>query len=498
MGMPIHGQFLTMPYRACLPDRPQWGNLPAGGYDHEPAALLECRMSKEMRLLSTSAILGYGFPEASLRAGLDRDPHVIGVDGGSVDPGPHYLGAGKPFCSPMAIRRDLRLMLNAAVRRDIPLVIGTCGGAGGAPHLGLVADMAREIARQDSLHFRMALIHAEQDKASVRRRLAAGRVKPLAHQPVLTDETIDRATRIVGMMGPEPFIAALDAGAQVVLAGRASDPAPWAAAAIRAQLPPAPAWYAGKMLECGATPSIPKGHDCLFVTVRDDHVECEPMNPARRCTPLSIANHSLHENSSPIHHIEPGGMLDTAECRFEAVSDRAVRISGMRWTPASQYTVKLEGVELAGYRSICVCSTRDPLLIGRIDDFIASVRQEVAVKAASFGASADSYQLGIRIYGRDGVMAAREPMRDAIPHELGFVLEVVSQQSQDMASAVLAMARTNMLHTDFPGRLCREGNMAFPFSPSDIEVGSVYRFSIYHVAELDDPLEPFPIQYETV
>jgi hypothetical protein len=89
------------------------------------------RMNKEIRLLSTSAILGYGFPEASLRAGMDRQPHVIGVDGGSVDPGPHYLGSGKPFCSPIAIRRDLRLMLHAAIAADIPLVIGTCGGAGG-------------------------------------------------------------------------------------------------------------------------------------------------------------------------------------------------------------------------------------------------------------------------------------------------------------------------------------------------------------------------------
>jgi hypothetical protein len=170
----------------------------------------------------------------------------------------------------------------------------------------------------------------------------------------------------------------------------------------------------------------------------------------------------------------------------------------MRWTPAAQYTVKLEGVELAGYRSICVCGTRDPLLIGRIDDFIASVRQEVAIKAAAFGVPPDSYRFGIRVYGRDGVMAAREPVHDPTPHELGFVLEVVSQHSQEMASAVLGMARTNMLHTDFPGRLCREGNMAFPFSPSDIEVGPVYRFSIYHVAELDDPLEPFPIQYESL
>jgi hypothetical protein len=455
-------------------------------------------MSREIRLLSTTAILGYGFPEASLQAGMDRRPDVIGVDGGSVDPGPHYLGSGKPFCSPIAIRRDLRLMLNAAVRAGIPVVIGTCGGAGGAPHLALVAGMAREIAAEDGLHFKLALIQAEQDKGSIRRRVADGRVRALAGLPALSDAVIDRSERIVAMMGPEPFQQALDAGAQVVLAGRASDPASWVAAATRAGLPPAPAWYAGKMLECGATPSIPKGHDCLFVTVRGDHVECEPTNPARRCTPLSIANHSLHENSSPIHHVEPGGMLDTSDCRFEAVSDRAVRIAGMRWEPASQYTVKLEGVELAGYRSVCICGTRDPLLIGRLDDFIASVRSEVAMKAAAFGAAADSYQLGIRIYGRDGVMGAREPVSGAEPHELGFVLEVVSRHSQEMASAVLGMARTNMLHTDFPGRLCREGNMAFPFSPSDIEVGPVYRFSVYHVAELDDPAEPFPVQYEAL
>lgn len=453
-------------------------------------------MTKEIRLLSTSAILGYGFPEASLQAGLDRRPHVIGVDGGSVDPGPHYLGSGKPFCSPVAIRRDLRLMLNAAVRHKIPLLIGTTGGAGGAPHLDLVATMAREIAMEDRLHFKLGLVQAEQDKQSVKRRVASGRIKSLANLPALTNAVIDRSQRIVGMMGPEPFMEALDAGAQVVLAGRASDPAPWAAVSILAGLPPANAWYAGKMLECGATPSIPKGHDCLFVTVRDDHVECEPTNPARRCTPLSIANHSLHENGSPIYHVEPGGLLDTSDCRFDAVNDRAVRISGMRWNPAQQYTIKLEGVELAGYRSICVCGTRDPALISRLDDFIASVRAEVAVKAANFGATPDSYQLGIRIYGRDGVMGAREPVAHATPHELGFVLEAVSQQSQEMASAVLSMARTNMLHTDFPGRLCREGNMAFPFSPSDIEVGPVYRFSVFHVAELDNPTEPFPIHYE--
>ena len=452
---------------------------------------------QEIRLLSTSAILGYGFPEASLKAGMARSPHMIGVDGGSVDPGPYYLGAGKPFCSIMAIRRDLRLMLRAAIGAGVPMVIGTCGGSGGAPHLALTADLVREISREEGLHFRMALIEAEPSREDLIARAAAGRIHPLGGLPDLTEATLRGAARIVAMMGPEPFIEALDNGAQVILAGRASDPAPWAAACIRAGLSPAPGWYAGKMLECGATPSIPKGHDCLLVSVRDDHVDCEPMNPIRRCTPLSIANHSLHENSSPIHHVEPGGMLDTSDCRFDALSDRAVRISGMRWTPAAQYTVKLEGVALAGYRALCICGTRDPMLIGRIGTFIAEVRDIVRDKAAAFGADPSRYTLTIRRYGQDGVMGAREPLRDVTPHELGIVIEVVAD-TQEIAMAVLGIARTNMLHTDFPGRLCREGNMAFPFSPSDIDAGEVYRFCVHHVAEVDDPRAFFPITYEAV
>ena len=124
---------------------------------------------KEFRLLSTSGILGYGFPEASLNAGLERQPDAIGVDGGSVDPGPHYLGSGKPFCSTMAIRRDLQLMLRAALAQRIPMLIGTCGGAGGEPHLQLVVSLVREIAREEGLRFPMAIIHAEQNKADVAR-----------------------------------------------------------------------------------------------------------------------------------------------------------------------------------------------------------------------------------------------------------------------------------------------------------------------------------------
>ena len=65
--------------------------------------------------LSPTAILGYGFPVASFEErGLRREPHVIAVDGGSTDPGPYYLGAGKSFTQRQAVKRDLELLIKAA------------------------------------------------------------------------------------------------------------------------------------------------------------------------------------------------------------------------------------------------------------------------------------------------------------------------------------------------------------------------------------------------
>ncbi|MDA1090663.1 MAG: acyclic terpene utilization AtuA family protein [Proteobacteria bacterium] len=428
---------------------------------------------------------------------MSRSPQMIGVDGGSTDPGPHYLGSGKCLNSRMAMKRDIQLMLRAARSANIPLVIGSCGGAGGEPHLQVVADIVREIAREDNLKFKLALIHSEQDKGWVKKQMRDGKVRALRNVPKLDDATVDRAERIVGMMGPEPFYRALDEGAQVILAGRSSDPAPWAACATRAQLPPAPAWYAGKMLECGATASWPKGHDCLLVDVLEDGIILEPTNPIRKCTPMSVANHSLHENASPVIHQEPGGVLDTTHCTFEAVSDRAVKVSGMEWRPDDVYTVKLEGAELIGYRAITICGTRDPGLIGQFDSFLDSVRENISYKAAAFGVKEDDYTLTFRVFGKNAVMNSREPVVNTQSHELGILVEVLAAD-QETANAVLAISRTNILHVDFPNRMCKEGNMAFPFSPSDIACGPAYRFSVFHVVEPGDALSRFPIDYENI
>jgi len=352
------------------------------------------------------------------------------------------------------------------------------------------------VAGAEGLKFRLALIHSDQQQGNVKSWLKEGRISALRNVPPLTQETVQRSSRIVGMMGAEPFMKALGEGAQVVLAARASDAASWAGCAMSLGLPPAPSWYAGKMLECGVASATPKGHDCLLATVRPDHLEVEPTNPARRCTPHSVATHGLHENASPTLHEEPGGLLDATDCTFTAISDRAVRISGMQWR-TRDYDVKLEGAEFIGYRAITICGTRDPILISQIDSYLQTVKDDVMSRASGFGVSPETYHLVFHVYGKDGVMGAGEPIKQITSHELGIVVEVVSPSEED-SKAVLAIARVVIPKVDFPGRLCKSGNMAFPFSPSDISVGPTYRFSIFHVVKPDSPYSMFPIEYEEV
>ncbi len=81
----------------------------------------------------------------------------------------------------------------------------------------------------------------------------------------------------------------------------------------------------------------------------------------------------------------------------------------MTWTPAPTYTVKLEGVERVGYRAITICGTRDPVLIARSTAILATHRDKVAAKAASFGVPAIGLHDGWCGPTARGVMAAWEP-----------------------------------------------------------------------------------------
>lgn len=453
----------------------------------------------EVRALAATGVLGSGFLERSLETALSWDPHFIGSDAGSTDSGPASLGTGRCSFSKAAVKRDLRLALLAARRKRIPLLIGSAGTAGADPNLAWLVEIAREIAREEGLHFTMAVIHAEQDKAYLKRRLGEGRIKPLKPAPQFDEAVIDRSEHIVGMMGAEPYMRALEQGAEVVIAGRSSDTSIFAAIPMQLGFPPGLIWHAAKILECGAAAAVERKHpDCMFARIRRDHFILEPPNPEYACSPLSVAAHTLYENSSPFELCEPSGMLDTRQATYVAESERAVRVAGSRFVPASTYTVKLEGAERAGYQTIALGGMRDPVLIGQIDEWVARLKEKVRERAADmFGEQIANggYLFNVRIYGKNGVMGKAEPLKDALSHELLLVLEGTAP-TQEMATAIIASARHIGLHLPVPQWRGLISALAFPYTPAHIERGAVWRFNVNHVVEPDDPYEMFPLEVE--
>lgn len=445
-------------------------------------------------------MLGTGFPEASLRAGLARRPAFLGVDAGSTDQGPQALGTGEPLLSREAIRRDLSLLLPAALEHGIPLLVGSAGTSGSDDALDGLWGVLREVAREQDLHPRVALIRAEQEAEHLAGELRAGRIHPLGAAPPLEEAALRRARRIVAMMGPEPFQAALDRGADVVLAGRSTDAAIFAAPLLRAGAAPGPAWHAGKIVECGAAASTARtAPDGMLGLVDDEGFSVEPLDPAMRCSPLSVAAHALYETPDPTRLIEPPGALVTSDCRYEQAEDgRSVRVTGSAFEPAQRYTVKLEGAELAGYQTIVPAAVRDPLLLRQLDAWTDTLLEKIRERARSFLGSAlepGSWSASVRVYGRDGALGALEPERRLQGHEAMLLFEFTAPE-QEQATAIAKSAGLLAMHHPIEGWEGFVNAVAFPYAPYEIERGAVWRFSLNHVWELADPLAPFPIAVE--
>jgi hypothetical protein len=441
-------------------------------------------------------MLGYGFPAGSLEAALTQDIAVFAMDAGSTDPGPYYLGSGRPFTSRTMVKRDLDLLLPAARARKLPLIIGSAGGAGAGPHVAWTLEIIREVARAHDLHFRLAVILADQDRQVIKSKIARGEVADFEAGYPIDGPDVDACTHIVAQMGVEPLIAALEAGADVVVAGRAFDAALMAALPIMKGYDRGLAFHMGKILECGSFVAIPRASDGAIAHLAHDHFLVEPADPGKRCTVDLVAAHTLYEKSDPYRLHFPGGVLDLTQARFERHDDRTVRVSGSRFVPGTDYWVKLEGAAHLGYRSVCIAGARDPILIDRIDEVIDRVKRKVALDLAG-SIPADAYRIAIRLYGRDGVMGALEPHPVAHPQELGIVIEVVAP-TQDAADTVCALVRSATLHMGYEGRVATGGNLAFPYSPAEFPGPEAYEFRLYHLMRVDDPCEMFRTSWHDV
>lgn len=448
---------------------------------------------KQLRVLSPTAILGYGFPMDSFEEGMKRKPHVIAVDAGSTDPGPYYLGAGKSFTDRNSVKRDLEIMIPAAIEAGIPVIVGTAGGSGGRSHVGLTLDIIREIANERKLSFKLAVIQSEFEKDLVKDNIRKGNVTPIHPAAELTEADVDDSVRIVAQMGEEPFIEALENGAQVILAGRSYDPSVFASLAVKEGFDKGLAIHMGKILECAAIAALPgSGSDSMFGYLNEDNFVLEPLSDKRKCTTLSIAAHTLYEKTNPYILPGPGGAINLHNAKFEQVDDHKVRVSGSRFVPTDEYFVKLEGVRKVGYRTISCAGVADPIMISKIDEITQSVKERVEDNFASYGFK--DFFLDFKIYGKNGVMGMFED-RGATPgNELMIIIEAVAD-TQEQADTICGFARSTMLHFGYEGRIATAGNLAFPFSPSDAKMGEVYEFNVYHLMKVDDPKALFPIEY---
>lgn len=441
-------------------------------------------MARTFKILSPTAILGYGFPEESFRKAMEESPDLIAVDAGSSDPGPHYLGAGKPFTDRAGVKRDLRYMLVAGVKNGIPVVIGTAGGSGAAPHLEWCRQIILDIAQEEKLSFAMALIPSDVDKAIVHQALDDGKITALDFVPPLTHAAIEQSTYIVAQMGVEPFQRALEAGAQVVLGGRAYDPACFAALPIMRGFDEGLALHCGKILECAAIAATPgSGSDCAMGILDDSGFTLKTFNPKRKFTETSAAAHTLYEKSDPYFLPGPGGVLNLKGCSFKAINEGEVYVSGSRHQK-TPYTLKLEGARRVGFRCLTIAGTRDPIMITGIDSILEEVTASVK---RNLSLNDDSIRITFHLYGKNGVMGSHEPLKTA-GHELGILLDVVAP-TQETADSVCSLVRSTLLHYGYENRIATAGNLAFPFSPSDIPGGPVYEFSIYHVIAASDALK---------
>ena len=443
-------------------------------------------------ILVPAGMLGAGFDPATVVRGLALGADVIAVDGGSTDSGPYYLGTGQAKTAADAVRSDLRILLAAACDAGIPLIVGSCGTGGTDAGVRWVAGIVDDISAEDGLRLNVARIYSEQRAEDLLPRLRAGRIHPLAPLGPLDAATLQRCTHIVGMLGHEPIEQALRAGADVVLAGRATDTAVSAAFPLMRGMPPGPTWHAAKIVECGGQCTTDPRTGGVFARIDSAGFTIEPLDPDTACTPTSIAAHMLYETANPFTMREPAGTIEVAGARYTAVDDRTVRVEGSRFERAAQYTIKLEGAAVTGYETVSFVGIRDPRILASLEDWAGYLEKVLTERVAVvLGLDPSAWQADLRLYGYNAILGDLEPAPTP-PREVGVML-LVSAADQQTATAISKIANPLLLHLPLPG-MTYLPSFAFATSPAHIDRGAAYEFVLNHVVDVDTPTELFRLE----
>lgn len=434
-----------------------------------------------MKIVALNGLLGYGYSEKALEIAFSEKVDFLGVDAGSTDPGPYYLGSGKSFTDRSAVKRDLSLALQKALAHKAPFIIGTAGGAGSKVHVEWLKEILLEISKEKGLKYKLAVIYSDVTKEYMLEKLDSGKVKNMSEFFTIDKNAINESTTIVSQIGVAPIIEALKTGADVILCGRACDTAIYAAPCLLKGYDHGLSFHMAKIMECGSMCSEPvAAADVMQGYMYDDYFELRPANPIRRCTVDRVAAHTLYEQTNPYLIFEPDGVADLTHSKYTQIDERTVRVSGSTFKMATVPTLKIEGVKRSGFRTICPANVYDSKTIENIEVIINTVTNFIKENVKDIISESD-YNLAFKMAG------GKES-------SLSIIIDAVGK-TQEIADTICSLARSRMLHSDYEGRKSSAGNLAFPFSPSDIHVGEVYEFSIFHLVEVDSLVETAKIEF---
>ena len=446
-------------------------------------------MIQPVKIVTPVGMCGYGYETDKLYQGIKMGASAIILDSGSTDSGPQKLALGEGTCPHEAHVRDFGPLLDACYHHKIKLIVSSAGGDGSNNHVDEFVDIINDYCNEKGYSLTLARIYASIDKAVVHKALKAGSITPCTEAvPELTADEVDAAVEIVAQMGQEPFLKAMKEipDFDVLISGRAYDPAPYASWVIANGITNlGTAYHMGKVMECGAQCGWPKSKEAL-ATVWEDKFEVLPLQPTSICSPQSLAAHSLYENARTDLHPGPKGLLDLTEATFEQMSERSAGASGAKFHLSDPYTVKLEGAKILGYRSVWIGSFRDPVLISQIDDFLERCKKHLAVKFKDH-----KFDVAFKAYGKDGTMGPMEP-DPSLAKEI-FLIGEIQAENQILATQIANVGRVFCVHAPYEGQMSTTGNFAMPLTPLEIPMGPVTAFNIYHLLPVEDPTELFPI-----
>lgn len=450
--------------------------------------------SLNTRILIPSGVLGLGFDSDALARGVAAAPDAICIDGGSTDSGPFYLGTGTSKYSELATKAEWRELMLARAEAGVPLILGSCGTCGTAQTVDWMFEMTLELARELGQDLKIARLYSDQSVIDLIAANEDQRIRPLLPETPLDAGVLNRCSHIVALAGVEQITAALDAGADIVLAGRTTDTAVIAALPLARGAAPGAAWHGAKIGECGALCSTHPVSGVIQIDFDEEGFTVQPLAEGAKCTPHSVIAHMLYENANPLELVEPGGTLDVKTASVEAIDAKTVRVTGSNWIPAAHYTVKLEGAAISGYQTSSLVLIRQKEYVEKAQQWCdlleAYLRKSIETKMEL---KASDYDIDFRLIGINATLGALET-RDSQPAEVG-VLMLVTSHTQSQATDIARLCNPFLLH--FPLTKTEPlPTFAFPYSPAESERGAVYEFVLNHVLALADPMQAFELRIE--